>query len=83
MPNYIQQALHKFQHNTPALPQHAPCPWRVPTFGTKIQLTPTPDNTPLVDKKQITRTQKVLGTLLYLERAVNPTIIPAISALAS
>jgi hypothetical protein len=54
-------------------------------FITKIQLTPPPDNTPLVDKKQkkITRTQQVLGTLLYWERAVSPTTIPATSALAS
>jgi hypothetical protein len=83
MPNYIQQALHNSQHNTPTRPQHAPYPWRAPTFGTKIQLTPPPDNTPLVDKKQIMRTQQVLGTLLYWARAVNPTIIPVISALAS
>jgi hypothetical protein len=34
-------------------------------------------------KKQIMRMQQVLGTLLYWARAVNPTIIPEISALAS
>jgi hypothetical protein len=83
IPNYIQQALHNFQHNTPTWPQNAPYPWRAPTFGTKTQLTPPPNKTPLSEKKQITRTQQVLGTLLYWERTVNPMIIPAISALAS
>jgi hypothetical protein len=83
MPNYIQQALHNFEHNTPTQQQHAPYPWRAPTSGTKIQLTPPPDNTPLIDKKKIMRTQKLLGTLIYWGRAVNPTIIPAISELAS
>jgi hypothetical protein len=36
-----------------------------------------------VDKKEITRIQQVLGTLLYWARAVNNSIMPAISSLAS
>jgi hypothetical protein len=82
MPNYIQHSLHNFQHDTPSMPQHAPYPWRSLTFGSKIQLTPPPDNIPLVDKKQIMRTQQVLGTLIYWARVVNPMIIPIISAIA-
>jgi hypothetical protein len=65
MPNYIQQALHNFQHDSPSRPQHAPYPWQSPSFETKIQLTLPPDNTPLIDKKQITKTQQVLGALPY------------------
>jgi hypothetical protein len=40
MPGYIENALHKFQHNTPNPPQHAPCPARKPQYGSKVQVTP-------------------------------------------
>jgi hypothetical protein len=83
IPNYIQQALHNFQHATSTRLQHAPYLWRSPTYGTKIQLTLPPDNTPLIDKTQITRTQQVLGTLLYWARSIKPTIIPESSVLSS
>jgi hypothetical protein len=48
---------YNFQHGTQsrpqhAPPQHAPYPWRSPTFGTKIQLTPPSDSTPLVNKNK-------------------------------
>jgi hypothetical protein len=83
MPNYIQQAIYNLQHATTTRPQPTPYPWRSSTYGTKIELTLPPDNTPLVDKKQITRTQQVLGTQLYWARAVNTTIKLEISALTS
>jgi hypothetical protein len=83
MPGYIEQALHKFQHPEPTQPQHSPYPYKEPTYGVKIQLTAPPDNSPSPEKKEITRIQQVLGTLLYWARAVKNSIIPAISSLAS
>jgi hypothetical protein len=40
MPGYIENALHKFQHNPPNRPQHALYPARKPQYGSKVQLTP-------------------------------------------
>jgi hypothetical protein len=83
MPGYIEQALHKFQNPKPTRPQHLPYPYKEPTYGVNIQLTAPLDNSPPVEKKEITRIQQVLGTLLYWARAVSNIIIPVISSLAS
>jgi hypothetical protein len=56
MPVYIEQALHIFQHPEPTRPQHSPYPYKEPTYGVKIQLTAQSDNSPPVEKKEITRT---------------------------
>ena len=51
MPGYVQKVLTKFQHKIPPTPQHLPHKWHCPQFGTRIQLTSTPDKSPKLDKK--------------------------------
>jgi hypothetical protein len=36
MPGYITTSLHKFQHPTPACPEHAPHTWNPSVYGAKI-----------------------------------------------
>ena len=36
MPEYLKEALHKFQHPNPPRPQNAPHAWKAPTYGVKI-----------------------------------------------
>ena len=40
MPGYIQEALHRFQHEAPSRPQHASSSWTKPIYGAKVQYPP-------------------------------------------
>jgi hypothetical protein len=46
MPGYIKDALHKFQHPLPRLPQYAPHNWTVPAYGQRIQYATLPGAAP-------------------------------------
>jgi hypothetical protein len=83
MPGYIANALHKFQHKQPERPQHAPYPARTPQYGSKVQLTTAVLDSPTLTPQGRKRIQQVVGTLLYYGRAIDGTIITAISSLAS
>lgn len=83
MPGYIQKALERFQHPKPIRPQNSPHPHSIPIYGAKAQYTESKDDTPLLDKPGQKFIQAVTGTLLYYARAVDPTILVALSAIAS
>ena len=83
MPGFIERALNRFQHDAPTRPQHAPHRSAQPIYGKQQQLTPAPDLSPLLDAADIRKTQEIIGTLLYYARAVDPTLLVALSTLAS
>jgi hypothetical protein len=83
MPGCIKDALHKFQHPLPKRPQYAPHNWTVLAYGQRIQYAPPPDVAPPATAAEITRVQAIVGTLLYNARAVDPTLLVPLSALAS
>jgi hypothetical protein len=83
MPGYIKDALHKFQHPLPKRPQYAPHNWTVPAYGQCIKYAPLPDAAPPATAAEITRAQEIMGTFLYNARAVDPTLLVPLSALAS
>jgi hypothetical protein len=83
MPGYIQQALHKFHHPNPTRPQHAPHQHKEIKYGAQSQLTDPSDNSPLLPKEGIKRLQQIIGTLLYYARAVDGTMLVALSGLSS
>jgi hypothetical protein len=83
MPGYIKDSLHKFQHPLPKCPQYAPHNWTVPAYGQRIQYAPLPDAAPPATAAEITRDQAIVGTLFYNARAVDPTLLVPLSALAS
>jgi hypothetical protein len=83
MPGYISNALHKFQHPPPRLPQHAPYKWSRPNYGATIQLTDPIDKSPALPPNEIKRLQQVVGTLLYYARAVDSTMLAALGTLSS
>jgi hypothetical protein len=83
MPGYIKDSLHKFQHSLPKRPQCAPHNWMVPVYGQRIQYAPLPDAVPPATASEITRAQAIVDTLLYNARAVDPTLLIPLSALAS
>lgn len=82
MPNYIKQTLKTYQHPTPKRQQHSPFLAHQPQYGPNQ--TPEPIDTtapiPLNRKRPI---QQIIGKLLYYARAVDPTLLVAISHIAS
>ncbi len=60
-----------------------PYPHVAPQYGAKIQYTPDADNSPPLNKEATKYIQAVAGTLLHYGRAVDNTILPALSAIAT
>jgi hypothetical protein len=83
MPGYVHAALEKFQHATPARPQHSPHRHNPIQYGVKVQLTDTPDRTDRLPPEGIKRIQQIVGTLLYYARAVDNTMLVTLGSLAS
>ena len=83
MPNYIVDALQKFQHQPPKHPQHAPHKWTTPAYGQKIQYALPPSSLPILDSKGVKRIQSINGTFLYYGRAVDPCMLPAINEIST
>ena len=82
MPNYVRKQLLKFNHKSPKQPQYAPHRWSLPSYGQKIQEVMEDQSTPL-DKPNIKKVQSIAGTFLYYGRAVDPTILPALTDIAA
>ena len=83
MPGYIAKALLRFAHPTPSKPQHQPHPHTERRYGATIQYAKNPDDSPLLLAEDKTFIQQVLGVLLYYGRAVDATILVALSSIAS
>jgi hypothetical protein len=83
MPGYTAAVLHRFQHPHPARPQHAPYKVQPINYGARVHFdTPADTSTPLIYAERLTL-QQVIGCLLYYARAVDPTMLVALSILAS
>ena len=82
MPLYIDKAVLKYQHPKPARPQHSPYKHTPINYGATVQRVPTDDSTPL-SPAAIKRVQDIVGTLLYYARAVDSTLLTALSAIAA
>jgi hypothetical protein len=83
MPGYIAKALSRFAHETPSKPQHQPHPHAEKTYGATVQYAKALDNSPLLPPNSKTYIQQVLGVLLYYGRAVDSTVLVALSSIAS
>jgi hypothetical protein len=79
MPGYLL----RFQHPTPARPQHAPYKMQPINYGARVQFAdPADASAPLTESQKI-KLQQVIGSLLYYARAVDPTMPVSLSTLAS
>jgi len=83
MPGYIQRALERFQHPTPAKPEHSPHDPPTRFFGPDTQQITTTDGSPAATSIQIKRLQEIIGVLLYYARMVDMTLLVSISTIAS
>ena len=82
-PDYLTEALHKFQHLQPPLPQNASHAWKTRTYGAKIQYANYTDHSPLLPPDSIHLVQHIVGTLLYYDIAVDPTMLVYLGTLSS
>jgi hypothetical protein len=83
MPGYVSKALLRFDHKKSEKMQNSPHPHSIPAYGAKIQYADQPNDSPKLDKAGTKYIQQVAGTLLYYGRAVDITILPALSSIAS
>ena len=83
MNGYTSKLRQRFSHKMPKKPQHSP--YRAPkkVYGTAAQDTIVLDDSAKLNDNQITLIQQVIGVCLYYGRAVDNTILPALSAIAS
>jgi hypothetical protein len=83
MPNYFMKQLICYAHPAPDRPHHCPFSPNPITYGKDTQA-PTPtDDSPLLDNAGKKRIQQVVGSFLYYARAVNSTILMALSDIAT
>ena len=83
MPGYLSKALQRFKHDMPKSKQNSPHPHVAPQYGAKQQFTEDAEASPPLGKEEAKYVQAVAGTLLYYARAVDNTILTALSAIAT
>jgi hypothetical protein len=82
MPGYCERAIARFQHSPANQHESAPSPWQPPTYGKNEQdIEEEPLEPP--DESDIKRLQQVTGTFLYYARAIDTTMIHAVSSLST
>ena len=82
MPEYVRKQLERYGRPKPPKPQFAPHKWSLPSYGVTPQ-TVQQDNTTPLDKQGKKYVQSVSGAFLYYGRSVDPTILPALTDIAS
>lgn len=82
MPKYIPKLLQRYAHDVPTKPQH--CPHRAPprTYGKDAQLPVPADDSQLLPKDRRRRIQAIIGSILFYARAVDNTVLVALSSIA-
>jgi hypothetical protein len=82
MPGYIKKKLQEYGHIIPRKIQrclYSPEPKKI---GSEAQASFPQDDTPKLDEKGIKWVQKIVGSILYHARAVNMTVLMALSIIA-
>ncbi len=83
MPIYMAKQLLWYEHPHPTKPQHCPYNPNPIKYGQDNQATDPNDTSPKLSKANKKRIKQIVGSFLYYARTVNPTILMAVSAIAS
>ena len=83
MKGYVTKLRQRFNHKTPLKPVHSPCKAAPKIYGADAQNAIKEDVAPKLIDKGINIVQQVVGICLYYGRAMEDTILPALSAIAS
>ena len=83
MPNYVSKQLIRYRHKAPKRPQN--CPHEPPprVYGKKSQEVPKEKASPQLSEDEKKYIQQVVGSFLYYARAIDMTILHALSAIAA
>lgn len=82
MPKYIPKLLQRYEHETPPSAQHSPHKAPPRAYGKAAQ-TPVPhDDSQLLPTDRRRRVQAVIGSVLFYARAVDNTVLVALSSMA-
>ena len=84
MPGYVEQALQKFNYAVPGIPNttDAPHPYKA-TKKLGLSMTHPQDNSTKLSPREIKHVQQIVGTFLFYARAVDPTMLTALSTIAT
>ena len=83
MTRYVDHTLIRFKYIIARRAQYQPYQHTVPTYGARQQFSVEPDGTAVLDKDGKKFVQQVTGNFLYYARAVDITILVALSKIAS
>ncbi len=83
MLGYVIKHLQKYKHASPPKPQHCPYSPQPKQFGSEAQCPLPPNTSPLLSNADIKHVQCIIGSILYYARAVNLTMLMALSTIAS
>jgi hypothetical protein len=83
MPGYIDKVRHKYHHDMPKQPEHQPHTCATPHHGVKIQMTEDADSSPPLSPAEIKELMGIVGSLLFVGRAINNTLLMTLSDLVS
>jgi hypothetical protein len=82
MPGYVKKKLQEYGHIMKFRIQMCPYQPEPKKLGTEAQAPLPPDTLSKLDGKGIKRIQQIVGSILYYSRAVNMTVLKALSLIA-
>jgi hypothetical protein len=83
MPDFLDKVFLKFKHVAPSKKQNSLHPHTIPQYGAKTKYSESQDKSPLLNKEDTKHVQAVMGPLLCYIRAVDSTVLTALSSLAT
>ncbi len=83
MPGYVKRQLTKYKHVVSSCQQHCPYSPEPKKYGSDAQSPLPVDTSRKLDDKEVKRVQKIVGSILYYARAVDMTVLIALSSIAS
>jgi hypothetical protein len=83
MPSYVKKKLQEYHHIVSKCNQTCPYTPAPKQFGSEAQSPLPPDLSPKLDKAGIKKVQKNVGSILYYARAINMTVLVALSTITA
>jgi hypothetical protein len=82
MSKYVMKQMTCYAHPAPLKPQHCPYSPNPISYGKDHQASTPTNDSPLLDTAGKKRIQQIVGSVLYYARAIDPTILMALSDIA-
>ena len=83
MPGYCSEVLQRFRHDATDKKQDQPHQYSIPMYRATIQYAKKLDDSPILNKQDKLFIQQVAGTFLCHARAVDSTMLVALSTIAA